>query len=178
MIQWKQKSSFSLTLLTTIKGYDYILKLFICHMVFSTHDKMSISLAVTIRLHAGGPRIKLRNNQPYIHTTKELLSSWWGSLKEEINLNLLKKTCFGFFSLIDVYEQMTCYDLHFITLKLIFAMAGSLNTSDEYNYQNAFRNLVCCMLIGAIAFPFVWGIQFLHENEKPAKYSGNCIQLT
>ena len=34
------------------------------------------------------------------------------------------------------------------------------------------------MLIGAVVFPSALGIQCLYENEKTAKYSGSCIQLT
>ena len=38
--------------------------------------------------------------------------------------------------------------------------------------------ILLVMLIGAIVFPFALGIHCLHENEKTAKYSGSCIQLT
>ena len=51
-------------------------------------------------------------------------------------------------------------------------MAGSLNTSAEYNYQNAFGSLFV-MLIGAIVFLFTLRIQCLCENENTAKRSGS-----
>ena len=48
-----------------------------------------------------------------------------------------------------------------------------LNTTTRMLFEMLF-----VMLIGAIVFPFALGIQCLHENEKTAKCSGSCIQLT
>ena len=58
-------------------------------------------------------------------------------------------------------------------------MTGSLHTSTEYYRTTRIPfEILFVVLIGAIVFPFALGIQYLHENEKTAKYSGSCIQLT
>ena len=49
-------------------------------------------------------------------------------------------------------------------------MVDSPFTSDEYNYQNAFQNLVCN--VKGIVSPLALGIQCLHENEKPQSVLG------
>ena len=48
-----------------------------------------------------------------------------------------------------------------------------LNKTTKIPFETSFE-----MLIAAIVFPFALGIEDMHENEKPAVYSGSCIQLT
>ena len=57
-------------------------------------------------------------------------------------------------------------------MKWLVVLIHLLNTTTRMPFEILF-----VMLIGAIVFPFALGIQRLHENEKPAKYSGDCIQL-
>ena len=73
------------------------------------------------------------------------------------------------------YKSSMCYitlrnkELYQRNIETCSQMAGSLNTSAEYNYQNAIGRILFVMLIGAIVFLLTLGIQCLGENENTAK---------